>query len=299
MTRSQDASSSADDQAGGERIVIRDKRKVTPGGGKLSAAQAGQPADSTPTTAEGSATAQQGEAQAAPAGTAPSETAASATAPEGGDVVEGSVVDGDVVQDDAAQGVDAAEDVDAAQGDAAQGVDVAPGGVAADSSAKADVTKETAPDLDVSDIAGPAVELAVIRRALEERTADLQRMTAEYANYRKRVERDRAVSAEQATGVVLAALLPMLDDLDRAREHGDLTGPFASVAEQLNVVVAKFGLVAFGAKGDLFDPNRHEAVAHLPSAEVTEPTCIDVMRRGYLLGERLLRPAMVAVAAPE
>jgi molecular chaperone GrpE len=91
----------------------------------------------------------------------------------------------------------------------------------------------------------------------------------------------------------------VLDDIDRARDHGDLTGPFASVAEQFSTVVTKLGLTAFGAKGDAFDPKLHEAEAHLTSAEVTEPTCIDVMRRGYLLGERLLRPAMVAVADPE
>jgi molecular chaperone GrpE len=144
-----------------------------------------------------------------------------------------------------------------------------------------------------------AAEVGELRSTLDERTADLQRVTAEYANYRKRVERDRTVSAENAVGMVLSALLPVLDDIDRARDHGDLTGPFASVAEQLNTVVTKLGLTAFGSKGDAFDPKRHEAVAHLTSAEVTEPTCIDVMRRGYLLGERLLRPAMVAVADPE
>jgi molecular chaperone GrpE len=144
-----------------------------------------------------------------------------------------------------------------------------------------------------------SAELGELRSTLDERTADLQRVTAEYANYRKRVERDRTVSAENAVGMVLAALLPVLDDIDRARDHGDLTGPFASVAEQLNTVVTKLGLTAFGSKGDAFDPKLHEAVAHLTSAEVTEPTCIDVMRRGYLLGERLLRPAMVAVADPE
>ncbi|GIH11558.1 hypothetical protein Rhe02_96250 [Rhizocola hellebori] len=144
-----------------------------------------------------------------------------------------------------------------------------------------------------------SAELGELRSTLDERTADLQRVTAEYANYRKRVERDRTVSAENAVGMVLAALLPVLDDIDRARDHGDLTGPFASVAEQFSTVVTKLGLSAFGAKGDAFDPKLHEAVAHLTSAEVTEPTCIDVMRRGYLLGERLLRPAMVAVADPE
>jgi molecular chaperone GrpE len=141
-------------------------------------------------------------------------------------------------------------------------------------------------------------EVGELRSTLDERTADLQRVTAEYANYRKRVERDRMLAAEQAVAMVLAALLPVLDDIDRARDHGDLTGPFASVAEQLTTIAGKLGLTAFGAKGDPFDPKRHEAVAHQTSADVTEPTCIDVMRRGYLLGERLLRPAMVAVADP-
>ncbi|AEV81100.1 co-chaperone GrpE [Actinoplanes sp. SE50] len=146
---------------------------------------------------------------------------------------------------------------------------------------------------------GLGAELEALRGELDERTHDLQRVTAEYANYRKRVDRDRGAAAEQTTGSVLTALLPVLDDIDRAREHGDLVGPFASVAEQLTAVTGKLGLVAFGEKGDPFDPNRHEAVAHLTSADVTEPTCVEVMRRGYTLGERLLRPAMVAVADPE
>jgi molecular chaperone GrpE len=141
-------------------------------------------------------------------------------------------------------------------------------------------------------------ELEALRTELEERTRDLQRVTAEYANYRKRVDRDRSAAAEQTTGSVLTALLPVLDDVDRAREHGDLVGPFASVAEALGASVGKLGLVAFGEKGDPFDPTRHEAVAHLTSADVTEPTCVEVMRRGYTLGERLLRPALVAVADP-
>ncbi len=142
------------------------------------------------------------------------------------------------------------------------------------------------------------VELEAVRADLDERTKDLQRVTAEYANYRRRVERDRTVAAEKATGSVLAALLPILDDLDRAREHGDLVGPFGTVAEQLTQALTKFGLSSFGEKGDPFDPTRHEAVAHLTSPEVGEPTCIDVLRRGYLIGERLLRPALVAVADP-
>jgi molecular chaperone GrpE len=148
--------------------------------------------------------------------------------------------------------------------------------------------------------AGPlGAELEALRAELEERTRDLQRVSAEYANYRKRVDRDRGLAAEQTIGQVLSALLPVLDDLDRAREHGDLVGPFGAVAEQLTGTLAKFGLTAFGEKGDPFDPTRHEAVTHLRSAEVTEPSCVDVMRRGYLLGDRLLRPALVAVADPE
>jgi molecular chaperone GrpE len=146
---------------------------------------------------------------------------------------------------------------------------------------------------------GLGAELEALRGELEERTRDLQRVTAEYANYRKRVDRDRGTAAEMTTGAVLSALLPVLDDVDRAREHGDLVGPFATVAEALTAATGKFGLVAFGEKGDSFDPTRHEAVAHLTSADVTEPTCVEIMRRGYTLGERLLRPALVAVADPE
>jgi molecular chaperone GrpE len=142
-------------------------------------------------------------------------------------------------------------------------------------------------------------ELEAMRHTVDELTKDLQRITAEYANYRKRVDRDRGLVGEQATGIVLAALLPVLDDIDRAREHGDLVGPFGSVAEQLVNALTKFGLTPFGEKGDTFDPMRHEAVTHETSAEVTEPTCVAILRRGYLLGDRLLRPALVAVADPE
>jgi molecular chaperone GrpE len=142
-------------------------------------------------------------------------------------------------------------------------------------------------------------ELETLRGDLGELTRDLQRITAEYANYRKRVERDRTLAAEQATGAVLTQLLPVLDDLDRARDHGDLVGPFGSVAEQLVTALTKFGLTAFGAPGDPFDPTMHEAVSHTSSPDVTETTCVEIMRRGYQLGERMLRPALVGVADPE
>jgi molecular chaperone GrpE len=144
-----------------------------------------------------------------------------------------------------------------------------------------------------------AGEVEKLSTELAERTADLKRVVAEYANYRRRVERDRNVAAEQATGAVLASLLPVLDDLDRAREHGDLVGPFGAVADQLTSVLTKAGLTPYGEAGDPFDPMHHEAVAHSLSPDVTEPTCVMVMRRGYRHGERMLRPAMVAVADPD
>jgi molecular chaperone GrpE len=147
--------------------------------------------------------------------------------------------------------------------------------------------------------AGFGAEMEALRGDLDERLRDLQRVTAEYANYRKRVERDRGLMAEQTVAMVVTSLLPILDDFDRARDHGDLTGQLGTVAEQLNAILAKLGLAGFGETGDAFDPTRHEAVAHQTSAEVSEPTCIGIMRRGYLLGDRLLRPALVAVADPE
>ena len=133
---------------------------------------------------------------------------------------------------------------------------------------------------------------------LAERTADLQRLQAEFANYRKRVDRDRVVVGELAAGRVIADLLPVLDDIDRARAHGDLTGAFKAVADQLDTVLAKHGLVAFGEVGDRFDPARHEAVMHGESTAVQVPTTTTVMRRGYEHHDRLLRPAMVGVTDP-
>jgi molecular chaperone GrpE len=133
---------------------------------------------------------------------------------------------------------------------------------------------------------------------LAERTADLQRVTAEYANYRKRVERDRVAVREQALANVLSGLLPVLDDIGRAREHGELVGGFKSVAESLESAVAKLGLDSFGEQGEPFDPKVHEALMHSYSPDVSEPTCVQILQPGYRVGDRVLRPARVAVAEP-
>jgi molecular chaperone GrpE len=133
---------------------------------------------------------------------------------------------------------------------------------------------------------------------LAERTADLQRLSAEYANYRKRVERDRAAVREQALANVLYVLLPVLDDIGRAREHGELAGGFKSVADSLETTVTKLGLERFGENGEPFDPKVHEALMHSYSNDVTEPTCVQILQPGYRVGERILRPARVAVAEP-
>jgi len=137
-----------------------------------------------------------------------------------------------------------------------------------------------------------------LQAQLAERTADLQRVQAEYTNYRRRVERDRAAVREQAVAGVLTELLPVLDDIGRARDHGELTGGFAKVAESLEAGLAKLGLSPYGQKGDPFDPMIHEALMHTYSSDVTEPTAIEVLQPGYRMGDRVLRPARVAVAEP-
>jgi molecular chaperone GrpE len=152
--------------------------------------------------------------------------------------------------------------------------------------------------------AGPAgggggdMAVAEAMAQVAERTADLQRLSAEYANYRKRVERDRMAVREQALANVLSELLPVLDDIGRAREHGELTGGFKSVADSLESAVTKLGLTAFGENGDPFDPTLHDALMHSYSAEVTEPTCVQILQPGYKVGDRIVRPARVAVAEP-
>jgi molecular chaperone GrpE len=137
-----------------------------------------------------------------------------------------------------------------------------------------------------------------VRTQLSERTADLQRLQAEYANYRKRVDRDRTTVRELAVANSLTELLPVLDAIDQAREHGELSGGFKSVADSLQAALTKLGLVSYGQRGDAFDPKIHEALTHSYSPDVTEDTCVEVFQPGYKVGERILRPARVAVAEP-
>ena len=142
-------------------------------------------------------------------------------------------------------------------------------------------------------------ELDALQTQVEERTADLQRISAEYSNYRRRVERDRQLTIALAKAQVAGELLTVLDDIERAQEHGDLSGAFKAVADKLVAGLQAHGLEAFGAIGDGFDPGVHEAVHHDTSPDVHEPTITAVLRRGYRLGERVLRPAMVSVTDAE
>ncbi|MFF8969037.1 nucleotide exchange factor GrpE [Streptomyces sp. NPDC014995] len=148
-------------------------------------------------------------------------------------------------------------------------------------------------------ITGLTAQLDQTRTALGERTADLQRLQAEYQNYRRRVERDRIAVKEIAIANLLTELLPVLDDIGRAREHGELVGGFKSVAESLETVAAKMGLQQFGKEGEPFDPTIHEALMHSYAPDVTETTCVAILQPGYRIGERTIRPARVAVAEPQ
>ena len=130
-------------------------------------------------------------------------------------------------------------------------------------------------------------------------TADLQRLQAEYANYKKRVERDRSLAHELAISSVLIELLPVLGDIERAQSHGELTGGFKAVADQIATTTERIGLTKYGQEGDLFDPQIHEALLHDTSADVTTSTATKILQPGYKFKERILRPARVAVTDPE
>ncbi|WP_448615272.1 nucleotide exchange factor GrpE [Modestobacter sp. URMC 112] len=138
-----------------------------------------------------------------------------------------------------------------------------------------------------------------VSRQLAERTEDLQRVTAEYANYRRRVERDRVLVVDQAAERFAGQLFPIVDDIERARDHGDLTGAFKVVADRVLGLLDGLGVTAFGQAGDPFDPALHEAVLHDTSPDVSVPTATTVLRPGFRRGERVLRTAMVGVTDPE
>jgi molecular chaperone GrpE len=161
-----------------------------------------------------------------------------------------------------------------------------------------DAAEEKPSEADSAAIAAERAAADKLRTELAERTADLQRLQAEYANYRKRVDRDRAAVREHATASALTDLLPVLDAIGQAREHGELSGGFKSVADSLQAALTKLGLVSYGQRGDAFDPKIHEALMHSYSPDVTEDTCVEVLQPGYRVGERILRPARVAVAEP-
>jgi molecular chaperone GrpE len=156
-----------------------------------------------------------------------------------------------------------------------------------------------APDDLAREAAAVEEDVVAVEDKVAELTADLQRVHAEYANYRKRVDRDREAVRDLAVAGVLSELLPILDDIDRAREHNELHGAFKTVGENLESTVAKTGLERFGAEGEAFDPTVHEALTSEASDEVSEPTVIRIYQPGYRFGDRILRAARVAVAGTD
>ena len=150
-------------------------------------------------------------------------------------------------------------------------------------------SEEVASDEAVAEVIDPVTAL----------TEDLQRLQAEFANYRKRVERDRALANEVAISSVLFEFLAILDDLDRAESHGELSGGFKAIAEQITAATTKLGLEKYGSAPEAFDPNIHEALLHETSSEVKETTVTKILQPGYKYKERVLRPARVVVTDPE
>nr|WP_319805229.1 nucleotide exchange factor GrpE [Micropruina sp. KQZ13P-5] len=169
-----------------------------------------------------------------------------------------------------------------------------------------DAVDESAAPTQGSATTAPAFEDAVVAAKISEleelaaeRTADLQRLQAEYANYKKRVDRDRSLARQGGVEAVVLDLLPVLDSIEAAREHDELTGGFKLVAEELERLTAKYGLTVYGEVGETFDPNVHEALMQLPMAGVEVTTVSAVMQKGVRLNDRVLRPARVGVAEPE
>ena len=162
-----------------------------------------------------------------------------------------------------------------------------------------DPAEEQMSEQQAADGAQPTVVDDDLSSQLAERTEDLQRVTAEYANYRRRVDRDRQLVVDQAAERFATQLFPIVDDIERARDHGDLNGAFKVVADRVLGLLDGLGVEAFGVAGDPFDPALHEAVIHDTSADVDVPTATTVLRQGFRRGDRVLRTAMVAVTDPE
>jgi molecular chaperone GrpE len=153
---------------------------------------------------------------------------------------------------------------------------------------------------ELSDAVNEALaEAGVVVDEVAALTSDLQRLQAEYANYRKRVDRDRLTAHEISTSLVVAELLPVLDDIARAEEHGELTGGFKAVADQLTAITTKLGLTKFADVNVPFDPQIHEALMHSTSSEVTETLATQILQPGYKFKDRVIRPARVSVTDPE
>lgn len=148
-------------------------------------------------------------------------------------------------------------------------------------------------------VTGDIIEQTDWEALAAERTTDLQRLQAEYVNYKKRVDRDRALARQAGIESVVADLMPVLDSISLARQHEDLAGGFKMVADELEKVTGKYGLTVFGEVGEEFDPNRHDALLEVPiEGGVTVTTISQVMQQGYALGDRVIRPARVGVANP-
>ena len=155
------------------------------------------------------------------------------------------------------------------------------------------------PDSETPPVPDLEAEVKELQDKLAERTSDLQRLQAEYVNYKRRVDRDRDLARKVTIEGVLKDFLSVLDDVRSAREHEELNGGFKAVAEEIERVTSKYGLESFGEAGDRFNPHIHEALLHAHADGIDGPTCVEILQPGYRIGDRILRPARVAVAEPE
>ncbi len=189
----------------------------------------------------------------------------------------------DTAEDDTAEGGSEEDDSDEATEDQDETED------------EADVVIEDESEVDFMGDAADEVD-----KRVAELTTDLQRLQAEYVNYKKRVDRDRELVSQNATYKVLTPIVDVLDTIDRAREHGEVEGGFKAVADQLEKIVTNLGLKKFGEPGDVFDPNRHEALSHMGTDPEVEETSVKlVAKAGYMIGDRVVRAAQVLVVDPE